>query len=142
MPFDFLKKKRFDFGKLPHFEEPRNDNERLLEFQYQYKVNGDKAALEALYKKGIEICLKVISQKSKENKFIKKLSSYERQEKAIDATNSIVIRLLKNPEWYIEKGFVSYLYLRVLHELFYKRKVDEIVTFVDFDLRGAEYDSR
>lgn len=95
-----------------------------------------------MYRLGVEVCKKMISQKAKSNKHIKKLSTDERSEKAIDAINYIIMRLIQRPHWYIKTSFTSYLYLRLLHELFYKRKVDEIVTFVDFDLRGAEYDSR
>ena len=38
------------------------------------------------------------------------------------------------------ESFTSYLYLRIQHELFYRRKVDEIVSFVDMETfyRGAK----
>lgn len=124
---------RDDFAGLPHFEAPKGDNECLLEYQYQYKINGKRQALADMYRLGVEICKKMISQKAKTNKHIKKLDADEREEKAIDATNYIIMRLMNRPDWYIKTSFTAYLYLRLLHELFYRRKVDSIIDYVDID---------
>ena len=139
LPFDFEIKERDDFADFPHFESPKDDNECLLEYQYQYKINGKRQALADMYRLGVEVCKKMISQKATSNKYIKKLNADEREEKAIDATNYIIMRLMNRPDWYIKTSFTAYLYLRLLHELFYRRKVDEIVDFVDMEtLRGAK----
>ena len=139
LPFDFEIKERDDFADFPHFESPKDDNECLLEYQYQYKINGKRQALADMYRLGVEVCKKMISQKATSNKDIKKLNADEREEKAIDATNYIIMRLMNRPDWYIKTSFTAYLYLRLLHELFYRRKVDEIVDFVDMEtLRGAK----
>lgn len=133
LPFDFKVKERDDFAGLPHFEAPKDDNECLLEYQYQYKINGKRQALADMYRLGVEVCKKMISQKATSNKHIKKLNADEREEKAIDATNYIIMRLINRPHWYIKTSFTAYLYLRLLHELFYRRKVDRIIDYVDLD---------
>ena len=133
LPFDFEVTERDDFAGLPHFEAPKDDNECLLEYQYQYKINGKRQALADMYRLGVEVCKKMISQKATSNKHIQRLNADEREEKAIDATNYIVMRLINRPHWYIKTSFTAYLYLRLLHELFYRRKVDSIIEYVDFD---------
>ena len=118
---------------VPHFESPLNDNERLLEYQYQYKVNGDKTALDKFYRLGVEIAGKYISQMCEATKRFKGLSIRERREKAQDAIVYIVTALIQKPNWFIKTSVTGYLYLRAQHELKYYRKVDKIVDFVDFD---------
>lgn len=58
LPFDFWEEEKKEAAKLrqeqtnklPHFPNPRNDNEYLLECQWEYK-HGDKAALVRMYRK-------------------------------------------------------------------------------------------
>lgn len=118
---------------LPHFQEPKNDNERLLELQYQYKVNGKQEALTEIYELSCEICGKYISKETNRNRHIKNMDLDERSDKAKDAATYIVEQLLKRPDFQINKSFTGYLFLRVMKELYYQRKVDTIVDFVDLD---------
>ena len=139
LPFDFEKPK-IDVASIPHFDAPQDDNEQLLEYQYQYKINGKRQALADMYRLGVEVCKKMISQKATSNKHVKRLNADEREEKAIDATDYIIMRLINRPHWYIKTSFTAYLYLRLLHELFYRRKVDEIVRFVSLEeMQGVMY---
>ena len=118
---------------LPHYSAPKNDNERLLNYQYDYKVHGDRRALNKIYELGKEIAYKYINVYTCENKLFKQLSPEIRQEKAHNAITYIVARYLKVNGWAIKKSFTSYIYLRVRHELLYRRKVDDIIDFVDLE---------
>ncbi len=133
----------FDFGEpskknatenpkpaLPRFENPRNDNERLLNYQYAAK-HGDRTAYGKMYELGRTVALKYINAKAAGNRHVAAMSRAERDEKAHNAITYIVERFLVDSDFCIRKSFTSYLYLRVLHELFYRRKVDGIVDFVD-----------
>lgn len=125
--------------KLPYFENPKDDNERLLNYQYAYMTQDDKNALNAMYKKGKEIALKYIAAKAKKNKHIAALCMSDREEKAHNAITYIIARYLRVKDFAIQESFTAYLYLRIQHELFYHRKVDKIVDFVDWEtLRGAK----
>ena len=125
--------------KLPYFENPKDDNERLLNYQYAYMTQDDKNALNAIYKKGKEIALKYIAAKAKKNKHIAALCMGDRDEKAHNAITYIIARYLRVKDFAIHESFTAYLYLRIQHELFYRRKVDRIVDFVDWEtLRGAK----
>lgn len=70
LPFDEVQVIQ-QVAPIPHFENPSNDNERLLEYQYQYKVNGKREALAALYILGCEVCEKFISVETRKNRHIK-----------------------------------------------------------------------
>lgn len=129
----------FDFGLepapviLPYFEKPKTDNQRLLNFQYDYKVNGNKAALTGMYGLGYKVALKFIRTLAKKYFKVARLDESVKQEKAHQAIVYMVSRFLKVEDFAIKKSFTAYLYLRVEHELFYRRKVDGIVDFVDWD---------
>jgi len=133
----------FDFGELPKeeaqkpappcFENPKCDNERLLNFQYAYKENGDRNALNSMYELGYKIALKYISAKAKKNKHIAALCIDDREEKAHNAITYIIEQYIKRADFAITDSFTAYLYLRIQHELFYQRKVDKIVSFVDIE---------
>lgn len=115
---------------LPHFPKPRNDNERLLEYQWQYK-HGDKEAIVQIYDLSVQICRKFINAIGQINQHVKELSWSDKKIKAEDAATYIIERYIKIPDFSIKKNFPGYLYLRVLHELYYRREVDKIQTYVD-----------
>lgn len=125
---------------LPHFDNPKSDNERLLNLQYDYKENGNAQALNAMYALGYKIALKYINAKADKNPHIAHMSDDEKEEKAHNAITYIIARYLRVKDFSIRESFTSYLYLRVQHELFYTRKVDKIVSFVEnpYDMRGRQ----
>ena len=127
--FNELSERKTD---LPHYESPKNDNELLLNYQWDYR-KGDKTALNKMYELGYNIALRYISIHAKKNPHIAKLDQNRREEKAHNAITYIIARYLQISDFAIYKSFTSYLYLRIQHELFYKRKVDDIVSFIDLD---------
>ena len=116
---------------LPHFEKPKNDNEKLLNYQWEYKEKLNKKALNAMYNLGYKTALKYIGSEAKKNRHIAELDSSEKEEKAHNAITYIITRYFKISDFAITKSFTAYLYLRVKHELFYTRKIDKIVHFCD-----------
>ena len=118
---------------LPHYDNPRCDNECLLNYQWDFK-QGDKTALNKIYRLGYTIALRYISIHAKKNPHIAKLDKIYKKEKAHNAITYIIARYLQISDFAIYKSFTSYIYLRIQHELFYKRKVDDIVTFTDLDI--------
>ena len=124
---------------LPHYDQPQNDNERLLNYQWAYKENGDNSALNAMYALGYTIAMKYISAKAKKNRHIAELCRSDKEEKAHNAITYIIARYLRDKDFVVIRSFTGYIYLRIQHELYYYRKVDKIVSFVDMEtLRGAK----
>lgn len=141
LPFDFWEEEKHQAEEarrkaeeqMPHFECPRNDKEKLLELQYQYK-HGRQGALDEMYKMSIEICMKMINVIAKNNRHVRQLSSTERRIRATDATTYLLEQYITRNDFFIKKNVPGYLFLRVQKELFYRREVDKIVDFVDLDL--------
>ena len=135
----------FDFGEpyepdgeepkpaLPRFDSPRNDNERLLNWQHDYKANGDADALNRMYRLGRRIALRYIETAARNNRHVAELPRSDKEEKAHNAITYIIARYLRVKDFAIRESFTAYLYLRVRHELFYRRKVDGLVDFVDLE---------
>ena len=138
LPFDFWKEEEEEAAKhlqevtetLPHFPNPKNDNEYLLECQWQYR-HGDDLALSKMYKRSITICLKFINAIGQKNWHVRALTWEEKKVKAEDAATYVIEQYMKRPDFYITKNYPGYLFLRIAHELFYMRKVDNIIFFVD-----------
>lgn len=125
---------------LPRFDKPHDDNEMLLNCQYAYIMQGDENALNMMYKKGKQIAMKYIAAKAKKNRHIAELCYSDREGKAHNAITYIIARYLRVKDFAIQESFTAYLYLRIQHELFYQRKVDRIVDFVEWETyRGKKY---
>lgn len=132
LPFDELKPKPMDVESLPFYPEAKTDNEKLMNLQRGF-YEGNKNALAGVYRLGLEIALKMINVEARSNRHVKSLDPDERAEKAHNAVTYIVSQYLKGKNFKIEKSMTAYIYLRVKHELYYRRKCDAIVDYVDFD---------
>lgn len=138
LPFDFWKQEEEEAARrqqeqtesLPHFPTPKNDNEYLLECQWQYK-HGDKTALVRMYKRSKTLSLKFINAIGQQNRHVRALPYETKKIKAEDAATYIIEQYIKRPDFIITKNYPGYLFLRIAHELFYRRKVDKVVDFVD-----------
>ena len=138
LPFDFWEEERLEAEKrqqeqtdgLPHFPSPRNDNEYLLECQWQYR-HGDDAALVKMYKRARTLGLKFINAIGQSNSHVAALTYEAKKIKAEDAATYIIEQYMKRADFAVVKNFPGYLFLRVVHELYYMRKVDHLVDFVD-----------
>ena len=124
---------------LPYYPAPKNDNEKLLNWQYEYRIKGDEKALNKMYRLGEIIALRYINTVAKKNKAVAKLAQSDKEEKAHNAITYIIARYLRVKDFAITESFTGYLFLRIKHELFYQRKVDKIVDFVDWEsYRGVK----
>jgi len=127
--FDEYKPVPLDFSTLPHYEKPKNDNERLFNLQYEYRNNGAKSSIATMY-----TILEVISAKiiTKECKKLK-LRGIDRREKAQDVASYIIEQFLSREDFVIKSSFVAYCFLQSKHELTYKKEIDKITDFVSDD---------
>ena len=115
---------------LPYYEQPRSDNQKLLNFQKEYR-EGDESALVRMYELSKTICWKYINKIGQKNRKVRSLSRSDKEGKAENAATYIIEQLMTRPYFAITSSFTGYLWLRVMHELFYYREVDKIVDFVD-----------
>ena len=115
---------------LPYYDTPTNDNQRLLNLQLKYKVNGGKY-LGEMYKLLYEIAYKNINKLSEQSQKIKNMDAAERMEKAHNAATYIVEQYLKRPDFVIKNSMTGYLFKRVQFELYGKnmRHCDQMLIF-------------
>lgn len=115
---------------LPYYDTPTNDNQRLLNLQLKYKVNGGKY-LGEMYKLLYEIAYKNINKLSEQSQKIKNMDAAERMEKAHNAATYIVEQYLKRPDFAIKNSMTGYLFKRVQYELYGKntRHCDKMLIF-------------
>ena len=115
---------------LPYYDTPTNDNQRLLNLQLKYKLNGG-AYLGEMYKLLYEIAYKNINKLSEQSQKIKNMDAAERMEKAHNAASYIVEQYLKRPGFAIQNSMTGYLFKRVQFELYGKntRHCDKMLIF-------------
>ena len=115
---------------LPYYDTPTNDNQRLLNLQFKYKLNGG-AYLGDMYKLLFEIAYKNINKLSEQSQKIKNMDAAERMEKAHNAATYIVEQYLKRPDFVIKNSMTGYLFKRVQFELYGKnmRHCDQMLIF-------------
>lgn len=124
-----MKQTKLQFD-LPYYDTPTNDNQRLLNLQLKYKVNGGKY-LGEMYKLLYEIAYKNINKLSEQSQKIKNMDAAERMEKAHNAATYIVEQYLKRPDFAIKNSMTGYLFKRVQFELYGKntRHCDKMLIF-------------
>lgn len=115
---------------LPHFDNPRNEAQKLLNLQYEYK-NGRAEALGEMYKMLFVIAYKTVNKKCSSDENVAGLSAAERQQKAHDATTYVIEQYLKRPDFVIQDSIIAYVYRRILRELYYARECDKMLVFKD-----------
>lgn len=110
-----------DVKTLPYFEDPKNDNERLFNLQYDH-YNGDKTALSKMYEILSEIAPKVVNIESKKRKLI---LTRPRMEEVGESAVMIFIEGVLEKNLVIKTSFIAYLRLQVLRALFYQTKAQK-----------------
>lgn len=130
------------YSNLPYFPTPKNDNEKLLNLQCEYRKSKNKRALAKIQQIGFDVAMKFIQTEAKKNKKVRHLDFEDKAEKAMNAINYIIIAYANYPDFVIKKSFTAYLYLRVKQELYYHTKAEEIVKFCDGEKISKIIDKR
>lgn len=126
LDFDFFEQEKQEEKKkiddLPFFEKPENDNQRLMNLQYEY-YHGRTEKLDKIFLLLLEIARKIISKEEKEKKLI--FSRDHKEELAIDSVSLVIEQILKN-KLKIRTSFIAYLYLQVKKTMYSKTKAEKL----------------
>lgn len=118
-----------DLSVLPHFYAPKDDNELLLNYQYEMIMHHSKAAEEKLWVKSISLAGAFIRKEMGNKGFF--LSREEIEDKKLDAVEYVLRRFKGKKQYYIKESFTSAIYFGVEHALYYRNKgeslIDEII---------------
>lgn len=121
--------------KLPHFEAPQNDNERLLNYQYDFLVNGSQEAWRNLWELASATAGRMLAHSCKQRNI--HFSKEQWEDKRAEAVMYLLRRYRTRPGYRIEADFPLHIWYAVKHVLDYKRKCDGLVDYVS----GAELDA-
>lgn len=143
LPFDFYEEERQAFlDALPKYDHPENDNQQILNFQWEFLHEGNERALLDFQDLLEEIAYKMVNTETHRNKHIKGMPKEERKDKAHSAALYMTEQLLSRPGFFFgqidpktgqRQKPTGYLWLRVYKEIYYRPKVDTIVDFVDLN---------
>lgn len=126
LDFDFFEQekheKKKEIDRLPFFEKPENDNQRLMNLQYEY-YHGRTEKLDKMFLLLLEIARKIISKEAKEKKLI--FSRDHKEELAIDSVSLVIEQILKN-KLKIRTSFIAYIYLQVKKTMYSKTKAEKL----------------
>ncbi len=127
--FDFAIPKPKERPPVPPFrEKEKNDNDHLMNIQYRY-LTGEKQALSEFYLYSCKVCTKFIKDERRKKGFF--ISDEDREEKAHNAATYLIKQYLTRSDFLCSRNITSYLFQRVLHELYYHTKIDEIIEYCD-----------
>ena len=114
---------------LPYFNEPKDDNERLLNLQYEYLQYGSSDAWDGLWKLSYKVALGMVRSMCAAKRL--RLDCDEVQDKAVAACEYVLRRYKTRKGWHVKSSFMSVIKHGVVHALFYRSNADELVDFVD-----------
>jgi hypothetical protein len=121
--------------ELPHWEEPKDDNERLLTLQYNFLVKGDQSAWLELWQLTENVAGRMLGNMCRKRKLA--FTREEWEDKRAEAVMYLLRRYKTRPGYRIEADFPLHIWYAVKHVLDYKRKCDGLVDYVS----GAELDA-
>lgn len=119
------------YAALLHYEHPRNDNERLMNYQYAFLNYADGDALAKLWELADVVTLRLVKA------YLKTSDDIKLEEKRDIAVEYVMRRFYDGSGWCAEKNFIYALQQGVRHACDYKTKADDINTFVDFQTFDA-----
>lgn len=116
---------------LPYYDNPKTDNDRLINSQYRFITSGfrDQKAEAEIWEGSYKICMNLIKKEAKKNNL--RFDEIEREIKAGIATDYVCRRyrmhLNDNNEIYVIKNFIVQLSLAVKHALYHPGENDLIM---------------
>lgn len=126
LDFDFFdqekKSEQKEIDDLPFFEKPENDNQRLMNLQYEY-YHGKTEKIDRIFLLLLEIARKIISKEAKEKKLF--FSMEHKEELTIDSASLVIEQILKN-RLKIRTSFIAYLYLQIKKTMYSKTKAGKL----------------
>lgn len=128
--FQRQNKEAHDKADLPYFENPKNDSQLLLNYQFLYLRNGDQKAWGDLLSLSYEVTQRLLWKWLSEHKGIY-LDKYDQSEKIDEAIWYVLRRYKTRVGWYVSKNFISALNGGVKHAMLYITELDKNTIVTD-----------
>lgn len=122
------KEKVFEsYKKLKHFEEPKNDNERLLNYQYEFLVLGNKKAWDNLFILATKVAQRIVVKQVRAKHLA--VDAIDIPEKVSIAVEYVMRRYKNNSGWVVRDNYISAIKSGVIHALYYRKKIDDVTDY-------------
>ena len=112
---------------LLRFPDPKNDNERLLNYQYEWLVHQDAKAWEGLWILSRQIARRMILTLAKKKGFV--MDPLTLEDKADDAIIYILWRYQRG--WYVRKAYHKAIKEGVIHAIWHRTKAQKNEVLMD-----------
>lgn len=112
---------------LLRFPDPKNDNEKLLNYQYEWLVHKDAKAWEALWILSRQIARRMILTLAKKKGFVLDPLTLE------DKTDDAIIYILRRYQrgWYVRKAYHKAIKEGVIHAIWHRTKAQKNEVLMD-----------
>lgn len=122
------KEKVFEsYKKLKHFEEPKNDNERLLNYQYEFLVLENKKAWDNLFILATKVAQRIVVKQVRAKHLA--VDAIDIPEKVSIAVEYVMRRYKNNSGWVVRDNYISAIKSGVIHALYYRKKIDDVTDY-------------
>lgn len=118
---------------LLYFEDPQDDNQRLLNYQHDWLKHGDAEAWKNLWELSQVVARRMIRAQERKRGFV--LCHATRQDR-VETAVEYVLRRYRNG-WYVRKAFLKAIKEGVIHALWYRTKADENETVCPDEILNA-----
>lgn len=108
---------------LPHYDEPKNDSERLLNYQYDYIKNNNQSAWGELITLSFIVTKRLVWKWMKSHRV--QLDEIEQDEKTSIAVEYVLRRYKTRIGYCVTKNFITALNDGVKHAMLYTTKTEE-----------------
>ena len=126
---------------LPYFPDPKDDNQKLLNYQHDWLLRNDEEAKTKLWVLAEKVALRMIKAQEKRKGF--RLDPDRRRDKAMDALVYVFRRYRYG--WYVTGAYLQAIKCGVIHALYYRTKADDLELMVEDEvisrLITGEHDS-
>ena len=117
-----MEKKRTEDRVLPYYPEPRDDNQRLLNYQHDWLEKNDTGAWSRLWVLARKVARRMIRAMEKKRGFtLDRLDEDDR----VDTAVCYVLRRYQDG-WYVKKAYLKAIKEGVVHALWYRTMADEV----------------
>lgn len=118
---------------LPYYQNPKNDAERLMNYQFDYIKNGSEQAWGELITLSFKVTKRLVWKWMKSHKL--RLDDIEQDEKTSIAVEYVLRRYKTRIGYCVTKNFITTLEKGVEHAMLYKTKMDVETDYIE-DIKG------
>lgn len=118
---------KYNYDDLKFFDNPKDDNERLLNYQFLFLKNGDKNAWAKLFILSTEVAKRITTKAVRDKRL--PVDPIDMPEKVSIAVEYVLSRYAKKKGWYVKSNYLSAIKSGVIHALYYCTTIERLTDY-------------